>query len=81
MKLSDYRAAKKLTTIEMGRLLGVSHSTISRLESHKVAPSRGLVEAIVKVTAGEVTPNDLFDTRADIALAEKPAGCTQDAAA
>lgn len=46
--------------MEMGRLIGVSHSTILRLESKKVAPSRAVVEAIVKVTGGEVTPNDLF---------------------
>lgn len=60
MKLSDYRAAEKLTVVEMGRRLGVSHSTVSRLESWKVAPGHDLVLTIVRVTGGKVTPNDLF---------------------
>lgn len=60
MELLDYRTAEKLTAAAMGERLGVSHSTVSRLERKKVAPSRALVETIVRVTGGKVTPNDLF---------------------
>lgn len=60
MELFDYRTAEKLTAFELGRRLGVSHSTVSRLERKKVAPSRKLVETIVRITGGKVTPNDLF---------------------
>ena len=60
MTLKDYRAAHSLSSAEFGRLCGVSHTTVLRLERGELSPSRDLVGAIFRVTDGCVTANDLF---------------------
>lgn len=60
MKLIDYRNENDLSASELARSIGVSHTTILRLEQYKIAPSQKLVAAIVKATGGKVMPNDLF---------------------
>ena len=60
MKLGDYRLERKMSATALGRALGVSHSTILRLEQHQIAPSRQLVAKIQRLTHSRVTANDLF---------------------
>lgn len=60
MKLATYRDEKKLTATELGRRLGVAHTTILRWEAGEMFPSAEMLLRIEKETAGKVTPNDLF---------------------
>jgi transcriptional regulator with XRE-family HTH domain len=60
MKLSAYRDEKKLTATELGRRLGVAHTTVLRWEAGEMFPSAEMLLRIEKETAGKVTPNDLF---------------------
>lgn len=60
MGLKDYRKANSLSAAEMGRLLGVTHSTILRWEDGKMSPSAHFIRKINEVTRGAVTANDLF---------------------
>lgn len=64
MGLKEYRLANKLSAVEMGRLLGVTHSTVLRWEDGKICPTGDSVAAILRVTKGQVTPNDLFKVAA-----------------
>lgn len=60
MTLTEFRAAQGLTRVALAEMLGVAHSTVSRLEARKVEPSASLIRKIQKVTEGQVMPNDLF---------------------
>ncbi len=63
MKLSAYRKHEKLTVADLGRQLGVAHSTVIRWESGEIFPTAEMLERIITVTNGKVTPNDLFQPR------------------
>lgn len=60
MDLRSYREKHGLTASEMGRRLGVAHTTIARMESRELIPTGTLLIRISEVTDGEVTPNDVL---------------------
>lgn len=57
-KVKVYRGAKKISQLELARLVGVSRQTINMIENNKYNPSLKLCINIAK-TLG-VTLNDLF---------------------
>lgn len=73
MDLRTYRKNHGLSLAEMGRMLGVSHTTISRIEAGRALPSSPFLVRLAKVTGGQVTPNDML-------LACPPPSQVQDAA-
>lgn len=60
MDLRSYREKHGLTASEMGRRLGVAHTTIARMESRELIPTGALLIRIAETTDGEVTPNDVL---------------------
>lgn len=61
MKLRDWRKnRRKLTMAEAVDVLGLSQSSISRIERGEQWPDKATMQQIVDRTAGEVTPNDFF---------------------
>lgn len=60
MKLATYRSENSLTATELGRRIGVAHSTVLRWEAGEMFPSAEMLLRIEKETGGAVTPNDLF---------------------
>lgn len=65
-KLRTWRKAQKLTLRQLAERIGSTPAALSRYETGKRLPRPQTLQAIVKVTAGEVTANDLF-TPVDIA--------------
>ncbi|AMW24082.1 helix-turn-helix transcriptional regulator [Staphylococcus epidermidis] len=57
-KVKVYRGVKKISQLELARLVGVSRQTINMIENNKYNPSLKLCINIAK-TLG-VTLNDLF---------------------
>jgi transcriptional regulator with XRE-family HTH domain len=68
MDLRTYRQTHGLTLSQMGELIGVSHSTVQRLEAGRMLPSATLMRRIAEATGHQVTPNDLV-----LAQSEQPA--------
>lgn len=60
MDLRSYREKHGLTASEMGRRLGVAHTTIARMESRELIPTGALLIRIAEATEGKVTPNDVL---------------------
>ncbi len=60
MDLRSYREKHGLTASEMGRRLGVAHTTIARMENRELIPTGALLIRIAEATEGEVTPNDVL---------------------
>ncbi len=60
MKLDDYIHRERLTNAQFGELVGANHSTIARLRAGGQVPAPPLMEAIHRVTFGEVQPNDFY---------------------
>lgn len=60
MDLRTYRKNHGLSLAEMGRMLGVSHTTISRIEAGRALPSSPFLVRLAAVTRGQVTPNDML---------------------
>lgn len=58
--LKRYRHAHGMRFDAMCEALGVDRSQLSRIDRGLTWPSRDLCERIVKLTGGEVTPNDLL---------------------
>lgn len=62
MKLRDYLQREKISVAEFGRRVGVrNRMTMLRYINHQRPVPHTVVLAIVRETAGEVTPNDFFD--------------------
>lgn len=61
MKLRDWRLAKGLSMEQLGELIGLTQSSVSRIENGKNRPEWGTLDRIVEVTDGQVTPNDFTD--------------------
>ena len=61
MKLSEYRAKKKLTLAVLAEMVGVSESTISRYETGHRRPEWPVLARITEITAGDVTANDFVE--------------------
>ena len=60
MTLRAFMAMKGLTVEEMGRMLGVSHVSVSRYRNGLRRPEWDILARIIKVTQGAVTPNDFL---------------------
>lgn len=63
MHLSDYLNSTdgdRVTASDLARMLGVSHSTISRLANKKAEPSADMLRKLHKATSGKVTPDDML---------------------
>ncbi len=63
MKLKEYRTREKLTTAELGKMLGVSPSAVTNWETGFRKPD---IETLVKIAQVlGCTPNDLlgFETK------------------
>lgn len=60
MNLRDWRVSKGLTQENVGKLIGVGGVTVCRYENGERIPPREIMEQIIKLTKGEVTPNDFF---------------------
>lgn len=71
MKLREWRQAQGLSMEQLGDLIGLTQSSVSRIENGKNRPEWGTLDRIVQVTDGAVTPNDFADlpTPADEAAA------------
>lgn len=61
MKLSDYMREKGLRDRQMGAMVGLSESQISRIRRGLSVPSRHKFPEFIKATGGKVTPNDFAD--------------------
>lgn len=61
MKLRAWLKAHNMTMEMFADRVGVAHSTVSRLCTGKLFPSRELALAIRKETNGEVTPDDFLE--------------------
>lgn len=60
MKLADYLNEQNLRQEEFAARLGVEQATVSRYLSGKRMPTRRILEVIVEITSGRVTPNDFM---------------------
>ena len=54
------RRNNNLSQQELADKLGVSQTTIQRIEANKVWPNKKLVEDIVKVFEGEITTDEIL---------------------
>jgi len=66
MTLNDFRLAKDWSFAELARQTGAAHATVTRRwclppgdEDRKI-PSAKFMQAIVRITDGEVQPNDFY---------------------
>lgn len=62
MKLKAWRKSRKLNMVEAVKVLGISQSSISRIERGRQWPDKDTVQKIVDRTDGQVTPDDLWDS-------------------
>ena len=60
MKLAEFLAANNLSLREFARLCGTSASSILRARDGQAVPSRRILNAIHRETAGQVGPADLI---------------------
>ncbi len=59
MRLGDYRKSRGWTQSGLATRLGVAANTVARYERGRL-PDREVLERIIALTAGRVTPNDWF---------------------
>lgn len=59
-KLKAFRKSRRLTKQEMARLLNISPMTFGRYERGSL-PQRDVMQRIIELTRGTVTPNDWFE--------------------
>lgn len=62
MKISEFRAKRKLTPTAFGRLIGCAHSTVLRWEAGTSVPSPRNIRRIQTVSNGQVRLVDIFPT-------------------
>jgi transcriptional regulator with XRE-family HTH domain len=60
MTLDQYLLVNAVTNAEFAERIGCDRTTVSRLRRGITRPEWELVEAIVKATAGAVSPNDFL---------------------
>lgn len=61
MQLADYLLQHGLTYAEFARRVGSDHArTVERYAKGKQRPNAAMMTAVVRATAGEVTPNDFY---------------------
>jgi transcriptional regulator with XRE-family HTH domain len=63
--LQKFRGRAGLTVEALARQLGISKSSLSRIENGKQNPSLSLLRRINKITAGKVTANDFLPAQAE----------------
>ncbi len=61
MKLSGWRNQERMTQVELAQLIGISVMQLYRIERGINRPSPRVMQRIVEVTDGAVTPNDFYD--------------------
>ena len=60
MTLAEWMDANGVNDDDLAEMLQVDRSTASRYRRGKLIPSAGLLEKIIKITAGRVQPNSFF---------------------
>jgi transcriptional regulator with XRE-family HTH domain len=60
MKLRDWRKSCNMTLVALSRELGVTTVSLGRYERGARLPEKRVMEKIIEVTQGQVTPNDWF---------------------
>ena len=58
--LQAWRRKSAITTTQLAQLIGTSETTISRLENGKQRPGWDILDALFRLSNGEVTPNDFL---------------------
>jgi len=76
MKLRDWRNRENKTLRELAELLGIGHGAnpsrrVQRLETGEAVADALLADRIVEATNGEVSLQDLNDTRKEFLSAER----------
>ncbi len=69
MTLTEYLTTHRITAAQFAALIGRSKSFVSRIRTGDAAPSLETLQAIQRVTGGQVTPAD-FSRRAKTEAAE-----------
>lgn len=76
MNLADWRAAEKLSTADVAKLMGLDgahgSSTIWNWETGRARPDADMIDRIVRMTGGAVTPADMHTIRLDWLKANRP---------
>ncbi len=73
MKLARFLIAHQMTPAAFARLIGVTRNAVHRYVRGERMPAPEVMERIVQVTEGAVTPNDFYDIALDAgAVAEFP---------
>ena len=66
MQLNEYRESKGWSYSELARLVGAAHATVVRRwclpvgHEQRLIPKASNMRKIVQLSAGEVTPNDVY---------------------
>ena len=61
MKLSDYMKMAGETQASMGRKLGVDRATVNRYVRNNSRPEWPIMDRLVEITQGAVTPDDFME--------------------
>ena len=59
MTLDDWMVREGWTNTELGRHLGVSHTTVLRWRTQTIEPTGEMLETLVRITRGAVSPVEL----------------------
>jgi len=65
MKLASYLNKTGITQAQFARLIGASPGAVNRWLAGNRKPSLGQLQAIRRVTRGDVMPEDFYDTKCD----------------
>lgn len=71
-RIREYRRKNNITTTELGKLIGLSQSTISKIENGQTSPKVEWLEKITDVFG--CTVNDLVDEPKEFKSIEVPSG-------
>ena len=61
MRLTDFLSARSLTDSAFASMIDVHHTTVGRWKRGDTRPDWDVLQRIVEVTDGQVTPNDFID--------------------
>lgn len=71
MLLKDYLYKNNLTNREFGKRLKVGENHVTSIKNGRHTPSIKLAMEIIKITNGEVTPEDLYPELFEVYLRSK----------
>lgn len=82
MTLQDYLVRERFTFTAFASLIGTNYpSTVERYAKGQQIPGRSMMKEIVRVTNGEVTPNDFYGlhgvTRRELVAKASPDGAAE----